>query len=364
MVLNHKQIERYLRHLPLLGQEGQGRLLSAKVLCVGAGGLGAAVLPYLAAAGIGTIGIVDGDRVELSNLQRQVIFSEEDLGKFKAQQAAARLKSLNSEIEIKIFPQFMTEKNANDIVKDFDVVIDGSDNYRTRYLLNDMVVKLNKPLVSASIYQYQGQCGVFNYQNGPCYRCLYEEPPMEVLRPNCEVGGVLGVLPGLLGVVQATEAIKIILNQGEILSGRLFTLDALSMRTREFQFKKNPDCPCCYKKESSSHLFDQKKLLIEEISAKTLAEKITQENVFLIDVREMYEREICHIGGKHIPLDQLNTNLTDLPKNKILICYCKLGGRSRKAVQLLLEKGFKNVASLQGGILAWIQEIDSGLQKY
>lgn len=359
------QIERYARHLPLFGQAGQQQLLCAKVLCVGAGGLGAPVLQYLAAAGIGTLGIVDGDQVEISNLQRQVIFNEQDIGKNKAQQAASHLQAFNYELQTKVYPEFIRQENAEIIAKDFDIIIDATDNYRTRYLLNDVAVKLKKPLISASIYQFQGQCSVFNYQNGPCYRCLYEVPPPAELVPNCALGGVLGVLPGLLGSIQATEAIKIILNLGDSLSGRLLMLDALTMTTRELRIIKNPDCPCCYHQESAEKLFNENSSAhVTEIDAKTLAKQINSSEIILLDVREPYEREICHLGGIHIPLNQLEMRLSELPKNKHIICYCKAGTRGRNAAKWLLKKDFQSVSNLQGGILSWIDQVDSTLIKY
>jgi molybdopterin/thiamine biosynthesis adenylyltransferase/rhodanese-related sulfurtransferase len=366
MTLTPKQIERYARHLPLFGQAGQTRLLQAKVLCVGAGGLGSAILQYLAAAGVGIIGIIDGDNVEISNLQRQVIFNEEDVGKNKAVQAAFHLKTFNSALNVITYAEYITTHNAIAIAKDFDLIIDGTDNYRTRYLLNDIAVKLKKPLISASIYQFQGQCSVFNYQAGPCYRCLYEEPPPAELIPNCALGGVVGVLPGLLGCIQATEAIKIILNQGNTLSGRLLIVDAFSMTTREFQVNKNRHCPCCQYGLTADRLFNEKNnnSLAIEIDVHQLVQKIHSSDVLLIDVREVYEREICHIGGLHIPLAQLEDQLNNLPKEKHIICYCKVGGRSRSAAQLLVNYGFKRVNSLQGGILAWINQIDSDLIRY
>lgn len=364
-IITPKQIERYARQLPLFGQAGQQRLLNAKVLCIGAGGLGSPALQYLAGAGIGTIGIVDGDNVELSNLQRQVIFNEADVGANKAIRAADHLRTLNHEINTIVFAEYLNEKNAETIINDFDLIIDGSDNYRTRYLLNDVTVKLKKPLISASIYQFQGQCSVFNYQDGPCYRCLYEEPPSELV-PNCAVGGVLGVLPGLLGCIQATEAIKIILNQGDVLSGRLLILDALSMTTREFRITKNADCPCCHEGQSANDFFNEQnnELALIAIDAKTLATKIHDDHILLLDVREPYERDICDIGGIHIPLAQLTMQLNQLPQDKQIICYCKSGARSRRAAQLLLNNGFHDVRYLQEGIIAWIEQVDPTLCGY
>ena len=365
-LLTSLQLARYARHLPLLGEVGQANLLKAKILCVGAGGLGAPVLQYLAAAGVGTLGIVDGDQVELSNLQRQIIFTEQDIGKNKAEQAAAYLNKFNSELAIIVYPLFINQNNANQILFNYDIIIDATDNYRTRYLLNDVSFQLKKPLVSACIYQYYGQCSVFNYADGPCYRCLYESPPPPEAIPNCSSGGVLGVLPGLIGCIQATEAIKIILKQGDTLSGRLLTFDALNMQMQEFSIAKNPTCPCCQQGESATDLFATENTCsnVLNMTVSHLASKINSETLILIDVREDYEREICHIGGLHIPLAQLESQLDFLPKNKPIICYCKVGGRSYHAAQILLNNGFKSIYNLEGGILAWIREIDPTLTPY
>lgn len=366
MSLTQEQIRRYARHLPLMGIDGQERLLKAKVLCIGAGGLGAPVLQYLAAVGVGTLGIVDGDRVELSNLQRQVIFTVEDIGKSKAQQAGSHLHDGNPNLNLRVYEVFLDRVNADKIIPEYDIIVDCTDNYRARYLINDLSVRFNKPLISASIYQFQGQVSVFNNKNGPCYRCLYASPPPDDMAPNCALGGVLGVLPGLLGCIQATEVIKILLEQGDVLSGRLLTLDALSMKTKEFNIMKDPDCPCCHRGESAEHLFEIKSQKIEapKINSKTLQMKLNDERLYLLDVREHYERNICHIGGKHIPLGELERHLDELPKNRMIVCYCKSGQRSQRAANLLSQNGFIQVASLQGGILAWMEEVDGSLMRY
>ncbi|MFW0094867.1 MAG: ThiF family adenylyltransferase [Coxiella endosymbiont of Haemaphysalis qinghaiensis] len=363
------EIQRYTRHLPLIGQEGQVRLLQARILCVGAGGLGAPVLQYLAAAGVGTLGIVDGDDIELSNLQRQVIYTPEVIGKNKAVEAGYYLRKFNPTLRAIVYKKFLNAEYAEKIITGFEIVIDCTDNYRARYLLNDICIKFKKPLISASVHQFQGQCSVFNYKEGPCYRCLYEAPPPDD-EPisNCALGGVLGVLPGILGCIQATEALKIILNKGEILSGRLLTVDTWSMKTKEFTILKNLECLSCIKSKSANELFSRKSdyIDIQEIEARELHQRLKDENqtILLLDVRELYEREICHIGGYHIPLRQLDVYLTVLPKDKPIVCYCKSGQRSRRAAQLLTDKGFTQIKSLQGGILAWIDSIDHTLTKY
>ena len=369
MELTSSEIYRYARHLPLIGQNGQACLLKAKVLCVGAGGLGAPVLNYLAASGIGGLGIIDGDQVELSNLQRQVIFNLKDVGKNKAAQANRYLKQFNPTLQTFVYETFLVENNIEQVVYDYKVIIDCTDNYRTHYLLNDICVKNKKSLVFASIYQFQGQCSVFNYQEGPCYRCLYETPPPEeMLIPNCALDGVLGVLPGILGCIQATEVIKILLAKGNILSGRLLTVNALSMKFNEFRILKNPNCPCCYLGKSATELFSKKNfpMKITEIDPKILAQWLNdqKDNFLLLDVREPYEREICHIGGELIPLRELEIHLADLPKDRCIICYCKSGQRGRCAVRILMENGFTQVVNLREGIMGWRHIIDSSLIRY
>ena len=362
------EIQRYIRHLPLIGQEGQARLLKTRILCVGAGGLGVPVLQYLAAAGVGTLGIVDGDDIELSNLQRQVIYTPEAIGKNKAVEAGHYLRRFNPALQAIVYEKFLDVEYVEKIITNFEIIIDCTDNYRTRYLLNDVCVKFKKPLISASIYQFQGQCSVFNYQEGPCYRCLYEVPPSNELIPNCTLGGVLGVLPGILGCIQATEALKITLNKGEILSGRLLTIDTWSMKTKEFTIPKNFECPCCIGGKSTNGLFSSKSdhSDIQEIGVQKLHRWLEDESqrVWLLDVREPYERAICHIGGRHIPLHELDTHLAVLPKDNPIVCYCKSGQRSRRAARLLIDNGFTQIKSLQGGILAWIDSVDHTLTRY
>lgn len=370
MKLTASEVYRYTRHLPLIGQKGQERLLKARILCVGAGGLGAPVLQYLVASGIGSLGIIDGDRVELSNLQRQVIFNPNDIGKNKAERANCYLKKFNPTLQTFVYETFLSEDNIEQVVDNYTIIIDCTDNYRTRYLLNDICVKYKKSLVFASIHQFLGQCSVFNYQEGPCYRCLYEIPPSEeILIPNCSLNGVLGVLPGILGCIQATEVIKIVLEKGHVLSGRLLTVDILSMKFNEFQILKNPNCPCCCLGKSAIELFSKRNFPMEinEIDPETLAQWINnqkEDDFLLLDVREPYEREICHIGGRLIPLHELEIHLVDFPKDRYIVCYCKSGQRGRRAVRILMENGFTRAMNLRKGITGWRDVIDPSLIRY
>ena len=316
--LDQDELLRYTRHLPVIGMEGQLRLKNAKVLCVGAGGLGCPALQYLAASGVGTLGVMDADHVELSNLQRQILFSEKDVGRNKAVVIGERLSALNSKISFEIHQSFISEINAKSIISNYDIVLDASDNYPTRYLLNSTCRSLGVPLVSASILQFEAQLSVFNFNNGPCYQCLYPTPPAENSSPNCNLSGVLGVLPGVAGCLQAAEAIKIILDKGEVLSGTLLSINLLSMHFKQFKILKQ-DC--------SSHPtihFDKTRgkcqsslAPIRELKAVDLAELIASnpDDIQLLDVRETFEREICHIGGVHIPL-----TLSDLVLSYIKSC--------------------------------------------
>ncbi len=368
MELNANEISRYARHFPVIGKAGQLKLKATAILCIGAGGLGAPVLQYLAASGVGTIGIVDGDCIELSNLQRQVLFTTDEIGQAKSTCAKKRINASNPEVKVIEYNHFITTDNADTIIKDFDIIVDCTDNYKTRYLVNDACAKLKKPLVSASIYQFAGQCSVFNKGTGPCYRCLYPEPPPSELVPNCALGGVLGVLPGLLGSIQAGEAIKLALDIGQSLSGRLLTFDMLNVTSKEYKVTKNDDCPCCQQGQSSEALFTttDEKTTMTEITVKDLYQQLEKTNptVFLLDVREPYERDICTIGGLLIPLAQLKEQLQQLPNDQQIVIYCKAGARSQKAAKLLHEHGYQNATSLQGGILQWIEEIDPSLNRY
>lgn len=347
MDLQSAEITRYSRHLPLIGLEGQLKLKQAKVLCVGAGGLGCPALQYLAACGVGTLGIIDGDVVELSNLQRQILFTELDVGKKKAEVAKTRLQSMNQHIQIEAIHEFLTKKDAK-LIQHYDVILDATDNYKARYELNHLCRSEKKPLVSASLYQYEAQLSVFNHLDGPCYQCLYPEPPPPKASPNCALAGVLGVLPGVAGALQATEAIKIILGLPSSLSGQLLCIDLLTLHFNQFQIQK---------KKCSEHPQVTFKPSEQSfgISPKELQHvlKINGDFIQLIDVREQAEREDFHIGGVHIPLATLKGEIHRFDQQKPIIIYCKAGVRSLQALHLFLEAGFSDVRQLEGGILAW-----------
>ena len=376
-----EELARYDRHIiiPEFGFEAQKKLKAAKVLVIGSGGLGSPSLLYLAAAGVGTIGIVDFDVVDDSNLQRQVLFGVEEIGKPKVEAAKRRLESLNPHINIKIYNEQLTSKNALDIIKDYDVVADGTDNFPTRYLVNDACVLLGKPNVYASIFQFEGQVSVFNYKNesgeaGPNYRDLYPTPPPPGLVPSCAEGGVLGVLPGIIGSLQALEVIKVITGVGETLSGRFFIFDALNFETRTFNIKRNRDNPLNGSNPTIKELIDYEQFCgvkavekpIKEITAKELYDlQVRGENIQIVDVREPHEYDIVNIGAELIPLSTLLNNADRIDRDKKVIVHCKMGGRSAKAIRELEEKfGFKNLYNLKGGILGWIDEVQPELTKY
>ena len=370
-----EELARYNRHIiiPEFGLEAQKKLKEARVLVIGSGGLGSPVLLYLAAAGIGTIGIVDFDVVDDSNLQRQVLFGVDAVGIPKVIAAKRRLKELNPHIAVNIYNIQLNSKNALNIIKDYDVVADGTDNFPTRYLVNDASVILGKPNVYASIFQFEGQVSVFNYTNekgetGPNYRDLYPTPPPPGLVPSCAEGGVLGVLPGIIGSLQALEVIKVITGVGETLSGRFFTFDALSFETRTFNIKKNPQTPVV------TELIDYEQFCgvkaverpVKEITARELYDlQVRGEKLQLIDVRELHEYEIVNIGAELIPLATIAAKAESIDKDKRVIIHCKMGGRSAKAIRELEEKfGFENLYNLKGGILAYIDEVKPELTKY
>ena len=378
--LNNEEIARYSRHLilPEVGMQGQAKLKQAKVVMIGAGGLGAPVGLYLAAAGIGRVGIVDFDVVDASNLQRQVIHGTKDLGRKKLDSAADRMLDINPNIKIDKFDAGLTSENALGILRDYDIVIDGTDNFPTRYLVNDACVILKKPNVYGSIFRFEGQATVFAYEDGPCYRCLYPEPPPPGLVPSCAEGGVLGILPGLIGVVQATEAVKIILGVGETLKNRLLLYDALSMRFRELKLRKDPDCPVCGDHPTVTKLIDYQEFcgvrpapvqtqspegVIDPVEVK---QKLDRGDDFtLIDVREPHEYQIARIpGAKLIPLGELPKHLSELDSNADIVAHCKTGGRSQKAVDMLKQNGFRHVRNMTGGITAWSDKVDPSVPKY
>ncbi|MBI4355409.1 MAG: molybdopterin-synthase adenylyltransferase MoeB [Candidatus Omnitrophica bacterium] len=381
--LSKEEVARYSRHLimPEVGIEGQRKLTAAKVLCVGGGGLGSPLSLYLAAAGVGTIGLVDFDVVDASNLQRQVLYTTEDVGKPKLQQAKAHLQALNPHITIRTYETRLTSTNALDIIKDYDIVADGTDNFPTRYLVNDACVLLNKPNVYGSIFRFEGQASVFDASRGPCYRCLYPEPPPPGLVPSCAEGGVLGILPGIIGVIQATETIKLILGEGEPLIGRLLLFNGLKMAFRELKLRKASDCPICGTQRTITTLIDyeqfcgisqaataamSKERAQWEISAEELAQQLKQNGITLIDVREPNEWEICHIeGAQLVPLSEFLQRIHELDSADNLVLYCHHGNRSYQALAHLRDTaGFRKVKSLAGGIDAWAEAVDPSMPRY
>ena len=362
-----EELSRYSRHMNLaeVGPEGQKKLKKAKVLIVGAGGLGSPIALYLAAAGVGTLGIVDFDIVDESNLQRQVLYSVDQVGRSKAESARERLLQLNPHIDVFIYKEALSSKNAH-IIKDYDLVLDGTDNFPTRYLVNDACFLFGKPNVYGSIFRFDGQVSVFNYQDGPCYRCLYPSPPPEGLIPNCAEGGVLGVLPGIIGTIQVNEAIKIILGKGKPLKGRFLLFDALGMTFDEMKAKRDPECALCGDNPTIKELNDVKHvcgtLKYDEISVWELKD---HSDFVLVDVREAYEREIVKLeGALHIPLKDFNERMSELDPEKEIIVHCKSGQRSGKACEQLIENNYKKVKNLKGGICAWVENIDQGLTNY
>ena len=376
--LSNEEIRRYSRHLimPEVGLEGQKKLKAARVLAIGAGGLGSPLSLYLSAAGVGTLGLVDFDVVDDSNLQRQLLFGTKDVGRSKLEAAAERLKDLNPNVNVVPFEERLTSENALRIFRDFDIVADGTDNFPTRYLVNDACVLTGKPNVYASIFRFEGQASVFWAQKGPCYRCLYSEPPPAGLVPSCAEGGVLGILPGLLGVLQATEVVKLILGTGEPLIGRLLLVDALGMRFRELKLRKNPDCVICGPNPTVTKLIDYEAFCgveleapavgIPEISVEDLKDLRDRRAAFvLVDVREPHEFAISSFPESvKIPLGSLAQNLNRLSTADEIVVHCKTGGRSAKAVQFLRQAGFKKVRNLTGGINRWAERIDPTVPRY
>jgi molybdopterin/thiamine biosynthesis adenylyltransferase/rhodanese-related sulfurtransferase len=378
--LSNEEIARYSRHLimPEVALDGQKKLKQARVLTIGAGGLGSPLALYLAAAGVGTIGIVDFDVVDESNLQRQIIHGTSDLGRPKMESAREKIEDINPNVKVEAFEEALTSENALEIFEDFDVIVDGTDNFPTRYLVNDACVLLGKPNVYGSIFRFEGQASVFYAEEGPCYRCLYPEPPPPGLVPSCAEGGVLGILPGAIGTIQATETVKLLLGIGEPLIGRLLLYDALTMRFREMKLRKDPGCPVCGENPTVTELIDYQEFCgipqaqqadqadeVPEITVRELKEKLDNgQNVSVLDVREPHEYEVANIGARLIPLGELPERLIELNKDETLAIHCKTGGRSARAVQLLKEAGFQNVYNVTGGITAWSEEIDPSVPKY
>ena len=380
--LSKDEILRYSRHLimPEVALEGQKKLKAARVLTIGAGGLGSPLAMYLAAAGVGTIGIVDFDVVDLTNLQRQIIHGQEDIGRPKLQSATETLKSINPHVEVVGFETALSSENALDILKDFDIVVDGTDNFPTRYLVNDACVLLGKPNVYGSIFRFEGQASVFWAEKGPCYRCLYPEPPPPGMVPSCAEGGVLGILPGAIGVIQATEAVKLILGSGEPLIGRLLLFNALQMKWRELKLRKDPQCPICGENPTIKELIDYQEfcgirpapvipeelLAKEEMTVRELKERFDRgDKPTLIDVREPYEVEIAAIPySRLIPQNDMPDRFRELNAEDEIVVMCRSGQRSGRIAEFLRGKGFKNVKNLKGGVLAWSDEVDPSVAKY
>ena len=382
--LSKDEILRYSRHLimPEVGMEGQLKLKSAKVALIGTGGLGAPLGMYLAAAGIGRIGLVDFDVVDFTNLQRQVIHGTKDVGKKKLDSAAETMLDINPYVEIDRHETALTSENALEILKDYDIVVDGTDNFPTRYLVNDACVLLKKPNVYGSIFRFEGQATIFAYPGGPCYRCLYPEPPPPGLVPSCAEGGVLGILPGTVGLIQATETVKLILGIGEPLIGRLVLYDALAMRFRELKLRRNPECPVCGDHPTITKLIDYQEFcgipnqphqeattqgnMEGDIEPTEVKAKLDRGDRFvLIDVREPHEYQICNIPqAKLIPLGDLPKRVNELNSADEIVAHCKSGMRSAKAVDFLKQAGFKKVRNMKGGILAWSDKVDPSVPKY
>ena len=379
--LSKDEILRYSRHLimPEVGMEGQLKLKQAKVLCIGAGGLGSPLALYLGAGGVGKLGIVDFDVVDFTNLQRQVIHGTSDVGRAKLDSARDTLLEINPNVEIETFATRLSSDNALDIFREYDIVADGTDNFPTRYLVNDACVLLGKPNVYASIFRFEGQASIFYAEQGPCYRCLYPEPPPPGLVPSCAEGGVLGVLPGIMGCIQAMETIKLILGRGEPLIGRLLLFDALGMKFRELKLRKNPDCPICGTHRTLTKLIDYEQFCgirgeehipvqtgIPEITPAEVKKKMDEHEPFvLIDVREPHEYQICRIpGSKLIPLGEVPKRMNELNSADEIVVHCKSGMRSAKAVDLLMKSGFRKIHNLKGGILAWSDQVDPSVPKY
>jgi len=381
--LSNEEIARYSRHLimPEVALDGQKKLKSARVLTIGAGGLGSPLALYLAAAGVGTLGIVDFDIVDESNLQRQIIHGTSDLGRPKMESARDRIQDINPNVSVEAFEEALSSENALEIFEDFDVIVDGTDNFPTRYLVNDASVLSGKPNVYGSIFRFEGQASVFYAKEGPCYRCLYPEPPPPGLVPSCAEGGVLGILPGAIGTIQATETVKLILGIGEPLIGRLLLYDALRMSLREMKLRKNPNCPVCGENPTVTELIDYQEFCgipqaqraedvdeLPEIGVQDLKEKLEAgERVAVLDVREPHEYEVANLeaqGAKLIPLGELPERLAELNQNDEIAVHCKTGGRSARAVKILQNAGFGNVYNVEGGITAWSEEIDPSIPKY
>jgi molybdopterin/thiamine biosynthesis adenylyltransferase/rhodanese-related sulfurtransferase len=378
--LTNEEILRYSRHLimPEVGMEGQLKLKNAKVLLIGTGGLGAPLGLYLTAAGVGKIGLVDFDVVDFTNLQRQVTFGSSDVGKPKTEAARARLSNLNPDVEIATYETKLTSENALELFKGYDIIVDGTDNFPTRYLVNDACLLLGKPNVYGSIFRFEGQVTVFGMPDGPCYRCLYPEPPPPGLVPSCAEGGVLGVLPGIIGSLQAMETIKLILGRGDSLVGRLLLFDALALKFRELKLRKNANCPMCSSNRTIHKLIDYNEfcgmrgeeepevdLHVPEMTPRELKARLDKgDDLFILDVREPHEYQICNLKGHLIPLGELPRRVHELDSSHEIVAHCRSGKRSAEAVDFLRKAGFRKIHNLRGGILSWSTEVDPTVPRY
>ncbi len=386
MTLDRSELSRYARHLslPEVGKEGQLRLKAGRVLLVGAGGLGSPAALYLAAAGVGTLGLVDFDEVDVTNLQRQILHGTKDVGRSKLDSAVERLADLNPNVSVVTHDVRLDSSNALEILGQYDIVADGTDNFPTRYLVNDACVLLGKPNVYGSVFRWEGQASVFGHDGGPCYRCLFREPPPPGLIPNCAEGGVLGVLPGIIGSIQALEVIKLLLGSGHTLAGRLLIFDALDMSWREIAINRNTSCPVCGDEPTQTGLIDYEDFCglkappegedgkmedqIGEVEAVELNERLSSEEPpFLLDVRQPHEWDIVNLepdGAVMIPLAELRDRLDELPTDREIVVYCRTGARSESAARVLAQEGFSSVFNFVGGIHAWVDEIDPSLPRY
>ncbi|MCM8528075.1 MAG: molybdopterin-synthase adenylyltransferase MoeB [Lentisphaeraceae bacterium] len=377
MSLDKEELIHYSRHLLLseIGREGQEKLKAAKVLLIGAGGLGCPAAVYLGAAGVGTLSIIDFDKVDVTNLHRQIAFHKSDVGRYKAEVLKERIEANNPYVSVKIYKERFSLENSQTLFDEYDIIVDGCDNFGTRYLSNDAAFFAGKPLVYGAIHKFQGQASVFNLNGGPCYRCLFPEPPEADAVPNCAEAGVLGVLPGIIGTIQATEAVKLIIGSEGSLSGRFLTYDAMQMSFKEFKLGKNPSCPLCGNKPKITSLEEmeilcssqQEKLAKDSEILPEEVDKIRSsgEDLMIIDLREEYEREICCIkGSEHIPLSMLGSVSKMLPGDKKIVFYCHKGQRSLEAVRSVREQGMKNCFSLAGGIARWADEIEPEMGQY
>jgi sulfur-carrier protein adenylyltransferase/sulfurtransferase len=381
MELNNDEIRRYSRHLilPEVGLAGQKKIKGTSVLCIGAGGLGSPIAMYLAAAGIGKLGIVDFDTVDYSNLQRQILHTDADVGRSKAESARETIHGINPNCEVILHNTRISSENALDLIRPYDIVVDGTDNFPTRYLTNDACVLLKKPNVYGSIFRFEGQASVFApHLGGPCYRCLYPEPPPPGMVPSCAEGGVLGVLPGIIGCIQTTEILKLAIGRGSSLVGRLLLFNALDMKFRELKLRRDPECPVCGEHPTIKELIDYEQFCgivpepepmanPDEVTVQDMKQALDNPNLSIkvIDVREPDEYEIAHVDGVPLfPLSTLQQRFTELDPNQQYYIHCKMGGRSMKALQFLRGQGFKYLKNVKGGIDAWSAEIDSNVPKY